>query len=240
MIAPQSHTQAVTAPVRGVEPLAWLQDVAVNLGRTPVLRDLDLMVQPGEVLGVAGANGSGKSTLLRVLATLVPVGSGTGQVLGASLGDRDLTSARRRICLIGHSAALYPQLTLADNLRFVARLTGRSDGDVAQALATVGLTRAADRRGEHCSQGMLRRGELARALLTEPMLLLLDEPHAGLDPASAALVDNVASSVCRRGGGCVLVSHEQDRLRTVADRTVECADGRTPLIDPMFEGVSAR
>lgn len=215
------------APARDATARAVsLRGIAVDLGRTPVLRGLDLTVSTGEVLGVLGGNGSGKSTLLRVLATLQRPATGSGWVLGARLGTAECARVRPRICYLGHSPALYPQLSLRDNLRFVAGLIGRDDAAVEGSLAIVGLAGAADRRAEVCSQGMLRRTELARASLSEPGLLLLDEPHAGLDPAAAGLVDHVAARVCRSGGAVVLVSHEHDRLDVLAHRLVEIVGGR--------------
>lgn len=202
-----------------------LTGVSVSVERTPVLRGLSLSVAAGEVVGVMGANGSGKSTLLRVLATLLPPAAGSGHVLGARLGSRAVERVRPRIALVGHTAALYPRLTLGENLRFYCRLTGRSTEAADAALQAVGLARAADRSADRCSHGMLRRAELARVLVARPGLLLLDEAHAGLDLASAALVDVVVDGVRERGGGCVVVSHERERLEKTVDRMVEVEDG---------------
>ncbi|OZM79966.1 heme ABC exporter ATP-binding protein CcmA [Pseudonocardia sp. MH-G8] len=210
--------------------LVRLDRVAVTLGRTPVLRDLDLRVGAGEALGVLGANGSGKTTFLHLLATLVRPTAGRAEILGREHGSPGAGAARPAIALIGHLPSLYPQLSLAENLRFVARLTGREDRAVDRALDTVGLGGAAQRRAERCSQGMQRRAELARVLLTRPALLLLDEIHAGLDRDAVGLVDDVVASVRGRGGACVLVSHEPDRLTGVVDRMVRINDGRAERV----------
>lgn len=206
--------------------------MSVSVDRTPVLRNLTLAVTAGEAVGVLGPNGSGKSTLLRVLATLLPPVAGSARVLGAELGSRRVEAVRPAIALVGHAAALYPRLTLIENLRFFCRLTSRDPGRAESALAAVGLGRAADRPTERCSHGMLRRTELARVMIARPRLLLLDEAHAGLDRASAALVDLVVSDVCDRGGGAVVVSHEADRLWQTVDRAVEIADGALRPVDP--------
>ncbi len=132
---------------------------------------------------------------------------------------------RPRIALVGHLPALYGSLTLAENLRFVARLTGRDDRAADRVLAAVGLDGAAGRRAESCSQGMQRRAELARVLLADPSLLLVDEVHAGLDAGAVRLVDEVVARVRARGGAAVLVSHEPDRLSGVVDRLVRIVDG---------------
>jgi heme exporter protein A len=220
------------APLPG-DAVASLEGIAVDVERVPVLRGVDLTVRAGEVLGLVGANGSGKSTLLRVLATLLPLRDGSGQVLGAALGTPACAAVRPRIALVGHTPPLYPHLTLAENLHVIARLTGVAPGAVDGALDTVGLAGAAGRRADRCSQGMQRRAELARVLAAAPELLLLDEPHAGLDAGSRGLVDLVADRVRRRGGACVAVSHERDRLHCLADRVVEIAEGRArPLATP--------
>lgn len=216
--------------------VARLDGVAVTVRRTPVLRGLDLLLHGGEVLGVLGANGSGKTTLLHVLAMLIAPTTGRGEVLGAQLGTRGC-AVPPGIALVGHQPALYPQLSLAENLRFVARLTGRDAAAADQTLVAVGLGGASHRRAESCSRGMQRRAELARVLLTAPSLLLLDEVHAGLDRDAVGIVDEVVARVCARGGACVLVSHEPDRLVGLADRLVRIADGRA-LPVPAAEGAS--
>jgi heme exporter protein A len=212
--------------IHRVPALVTLAGIGVDLERTPVLRNVDLVIQPGEVLGVVGPNGCGKSTLLRVLATLLRPSTGGGEVLGAALGGRMCWGVRPQIGLVGHGSGLYPRLTLAENLRLVARLTGRADEAAARALADVGLAGAGHRRAEQSSQGMLRRVDLARVLLAEPRLLLLDEPHAGLDAAAFGLVDLLVHRCRERGGASVLVSHDVARLRAAVDRVVEIVDGR--------------
>lgn len=218
----QSHT----ASDAGSDDVIVLVDVDVHIDRVPVLRGLELTVAARETVGVVGANGSGKSTLLRVLATLLAPASGHGSVLGAALNSPQCAMVRPRIALVGHVAALYPRLSLRENLHFVARLTGHTQDAADAALAAVGLARAAGRPAEACSQGMQRRWELARVLMTEPLLLLLDEAHAGLDQSSLDLVETVVGRVRDRGGASVVVSHDQPRLGQMADRLVRIADGR--------------
>ena len=203
-----------------------LVGVDVDVAGAPVLRALDLEIGSGEAVGLVGPNGSGKSTLLRVMATLLRPVRGVGRILGADLGSAAVAAVRPSIALVGHTPALYPRLTLAENLHFVGRLTGRPAPDADQVLDAVGLGAARQRMALHCSQGMLRRAELARVLLVRPRLLLLDEAHAGLDESSAGLVDALVADVSRRGGTSVLVSHDRARLLPVVDRVVEVVDGR--------------
>ncbi len=185
-----------------------------------------MALHSGEVLGLVGPNGSGKTTLLRVVATLVRPSEGSGRVLGADLHSAERWSVRHRISLLAHAPALYPELTLQENTALVASLLGRPPNRVGEVLEAVGLGRAAGRLAERCSFGMLRRAEFARLLLVQPDLLLLDEPHAGLDPPAAGLVESLVEAVRRRGGATVVVSHDPGRLLPLVDRVVELSEGR--------------
>jgi heme ABC exporter ATP-binding subunit CcmA len=182
----------------------------VVLGRTPVLRHLDLEVAAGEAVGISGANGSGKTTLLRVAATLLPPTSGAAWVLGADLTTDARFEVRRRIGLIGHTPALFPHLTLRENTAFAAELLGVAEVDVDDVLGRVGLAGAGARRADECSFGMQRRAEFAGLLLSEPDLLLFDEAQAGLDAAAVELVEHLMKSVVARGGAAIVVSHQID------------------------------
>ena len=203
--------------------LVSLENVGLRIGNTLILRRAKLTLEPGEKVGLLGPNGSGKTTLLRMLATLLRPTSGSGMVLGAELGTDAVYDVRHRIVMVGHLPGLYPELTLGENTRFIARLTGRPIEMADAALASVGLAGASERRAEQSSKGMLRRAELARALILDPSLLLLDEAHAGLDAEAIGLVDAIAGRVVASGGAVVLVSHEPDRLQV--DRSVQIIDG---------------
>jgi len=202
-----------------------LRGIGVRLGDTPILRGLDLRVDAREVIGLVGANGSGKTTLLRVVATLLVPTSGEGDVMGVGLTDEARYDVRSRIGLIGHIPALYPNLSLEENTRFVAHLTGAAPGSVGAALDQVGLAGARHRQAIQCSHGMQRRAEFARLLITKPDLLLLDEAHAGLDRHAADLVAFLLQDVRSRGGGAMLVSHEHNRMAPLVDRVVELVNG---------------
>lgn|GEM_PF-157967 len=201
--------------------------------RSPVLRDLDLRLTAGTVVGIRGANGAGKTTLLQLAATVRRPVSGIARVLGADLRNAPPPEVRRAICLVGHDPGLYPQLSLRENLRFVADIHGSRPTTVETALRHVGLARAADRRVDRCSQGMVKRADLARALISRPTLLLLDEPHAGLDATATELVDFLLADVRERGGAALVVSHDRDRLQAMVDDVLELRDGRLlPLEGP--------
>lgn len=179
-----------------------------------------MTVSPGEVVGLVGPNGSGKTTLLRLIATHVRMSAGEGEVLGASLAEDARFDVRSRIGFIGHLPALYPELSLRENLRFAAHAAGIDEVLVGESLADVGLGGAADRRTEACSHGMQRRAEFARELMLKPTLLLLDEPHSALDASAVSLVEHLLDDVRDRRGGAILVSHDRVRLEPLVDRLV--------------------
>jgi heme ABC exporter ATP-binding subunit CcmA len=202
-----------------------LAGAAVRAGAVPILRDVDFTVTEGESVGLFGTNGAGKTTLLRLIATLTRPSAGTGSVFGVDLSSPDRFIVRPRIGYIGHTPGWYPELTLKENLTFVAHSMGIEDALAISSLESVGLGGAIDRRVDRCSHGMKRRAEFARILMTKPDLLLLDEPHSALDADAIDLVDDLVARTVKRGGAAVLVSHDHARVEAVVDRTCEIAEG---------------
>lgn len=209
-----------------MESVVHFQDAGVSLGGRPVLRGVDLLVHAGESVGVAGPNGSGKTTLIRAAATLVAIDHGSLEVLGSHLHRDELIGVRRSIGMIGHQPSLLPELSLAENLEHIARLVGIDVTRIAHALDVVGLADAADRRAEACSFGMKRRAEIAHLLVTKPSLLLLDEAASGLDDTARELINALVNSVCNRGGGCLVVSHDRSQLDDLTSRVFTLSAGR--------------
>jgi heme ABC exporter ATP-binding subunit CcmA len=209
-----------------VEPVVQFQNVGVSLGGRPVLRGVDLVVEPGEAVGVAGPNGSGKTTLVRSAATLLSIDGGTARVLGRDTKEPRATDVRRSIGLIGHRPALISELTLHENLEHIARLSDIDPSRIERALDVVGLAAAADRRAEASSFGMQRRVEIAHLLMTRPSLLLLDEAASGLDDSARDLIAALVNSVIQRGGGCIVVSHDSSQLIALTSRVLSLSSGR--------------
>lgn len=207
-------------------PLVDLVDLSVSLGGTPVLSGCRLTLRPGESLGVAGPNGAGKSTLMSVVATFITPTGGSGAVLGTPLGSPRIPAVRAGIGWSGHLPALYPDLTLGENLALAARLGGLPASRGRLVLEQVGLGGAVGIRAERCSNGMLRRADLARLLIGSPRLVLLDEPDAGLDQEAAPIIDHLISRTVRRDGAVLCVSHDAVKLSGWVDRVVEMRDGR--------------
>ena len=190
----------------------------------PAIAHIDLDVPVGQVVWLSGPNGSGKSTLLRVLATALSPTFGTGTVLGHDL-VRERDRIRARVEYLGHQARVYADLTAEENLRLTCTLYGLDRRSVGTALARTGLDPVAAVRAGSFSQGMRQRLGLARAVMRDPDLLLLDEPYAGLDVEARAIVDALLESARTLGRTVVLASHETPPAHLV-DRTVELDAGR--------------
>lgn len=205
--------------------LVHLEKVSVRAGAVRILRDVSLTVDPGDAVGIFGPNGAGKTTLLRLIATLQPAATGVCSILGVDPSTPDRYDVRHRIGYVGHSPGLYPELTLLENLEFVADARGIEASAASHALDLVGLGGALDRRVDHSSHGMQRRAEFARIVMLEPELLLLDEPHSALDSDAIDLVDALVHRTLDRGGAAVLVSHDRERVKSLATRTHEIKDG---------------
>ena len=203
-----------------------LVDLSVTLGRTRVLSGCNLTLVPGESLGVAGPNGAGKSTLLATIATFIPPTEGRGRVLGMHLGRPHTPAIRPRIGWSGHHPALYPDLTLGENLALVAQLGGHSADQGHRALQQMGLGAALHIRTDRCSNGMQRRADLARLLIGRPSLILLDEPDAGLDRDAASVIGPLIQRTTSRGGAALCVSHDPGRLSNWTDRVMHIMEGK--------------
>ena len=206
-------------------PLALrLRSAVCLLGRFPALAGVDLDVAEREIVLLSGPNGAGKSTLLRVLAGLLPLASGEAVVLGRDL-TADRTSHRRDVGYLGHETHCYDDLTVRENLRFHARATGRPATAADAALDRVGLARVAAVPHGRLSAGQRRRLALGVVLAREARLLLLDEPHAGLDAAGRDLLDGLIAASPGEGRTVVMASHELERTRAAAHREVAMRGG---------------
>src|SRR5256712_7205945 len=202
------------------------------------VREVTFVLPPRSVLLLGGPNASGKTTLLRLLATALRPTDGSASVFGRDL-VRDADAVRRLIAFVRASAGEYDLLTARENLRFAAAMSGRPDGAVASWLDRVGLTAVADDPVRTLSNGMKRRLALARAWLTSPRLLLLDEPYSGLDSEGLTLVAEMASDTTRRGGSVIIATHEWERGMKVADAVLALAAGRPVEIGPAAQLTAA-
>jgi heme exporter protein A len=204
-----------------------VEGLSRHYGEREALSDVSLSLQEGQTLVVFGPNGAGKTTLLRVLATLLRPHAGDVRVLGCSVPERSW-AVRGRIGLLGHEPLLYRELSVRENLRFHARLHGVAGERVEQLLELVQLQQRADEPLRLLSRGMVQRAAVARAVLHDPELLLLDEPRSNLDPAAVALVEPLigAASGCTR----VICSHDPSGGLAEADVVLGLRDGRPALL----------
>jgi heme exporter protein A len=176
---------------------------------------------------VLGANGAGKSTLLWVLATLLRPHAGSVEVLGRRLPE-DAWAVRGRLGLLGHEPLLYRELGARENLRFHARLHGVGDERIDELLSRLRIADRAREPVRALSRGMVQRVAIARAVLHDPELLLLDEPHANLDPAAVELVRPLIGPALGRTR--VICSHDPGAILAEADFVLGMRAGRSQLL----------
>jgi heme exporter protein A len=205
----------------------WIDGLTRAYGERTALAGVSLSLSAGQTLVVFGPNGAGKTTLLRVLATLLRPHAGRVEVLGCALPD-DAWRVRGRIGLLGHEPLLYRELTPRENLRYHARLHGVAPYRVQELLAIVGIDSRANEPLRTLSRGMVQRVAVARAVLHDPELLLLDEPHANLDPAAIELVDPLIGGASGRTR--VISSHDPSGGLAEADLVLGLRDGRPLLL----------
>jgi heme exporter protein A len=202
-----------------------IEDLVRRFGERDALAGVSLVLGRGATLAVLGRNGAGKTTLLRVLATLLLPHRGTVRVLGHQL-PREAHAVRKQIGMLGHETLLYRDLTARENLTFYARLYDIHDPEsrIAELLDATGMSRRAGEPVANLSRGMAQRIAVCRAVLHRPDLLLLDEPHAHLDPDAAALVEPLIGRAS--GATRVLVTHDVATALADSDRVLGLRDGR--------------
>ncbi len=206
-----------------------------HYGLTAALRGVGFEVGPGEVCVLLGPNGSGKTTLLKVLATLVRPDRGTVEV-----GGYDVRTNGRRvrglIGVVGHQTYLYEELTVAENLRFYGRMYRVPDPDrrIREVAGLFGLEDRLETRVRALSRGFQQRAALARALLHDPPILLLDEPTTGLDADGRRRFAEVLADLRARGRTVLFSSHAFEAEREWADRALVLSAGRL-----VFDGPAA-
>jgi ABC-type multidrug transport system ATPase subunit len=208
-------------------PLVRVRGLAKQFGAVRALQGVDLDLLRGRVVALLGPNGAGKSTLVRILAGLMRPTAGTIEwvVPGGAAGRG---SRRPDPGFVGHATLLYPELTARENLVFAGRLHGvRDPGARADALLEqAALADVAHRRTGTFSRGMAQRLSIARALVHDPALLLLDEPFTGLDPAAAERLAGRLRALRDEGRALLVVTHESTWAAAVADEACVLVRGR--------------
>jgi phospholipid/cholesterol/gamma-HCH transport system ATP-binding protein len=233
---PNTNLKKNTPPVQ-------VESLSKSFGNQTVLKGINLEVAEGETLSVLGRSGTGKSVLLKLIIGLHKPDSGSIRINGEEVTNlplKELNEVRKKVGFLFQQAALYDSLTIEENVAFpLRRHSNMSDDErskrVRQLLASVGMEQDAHKLPAELSGGMQRRVGLARALALEPEILLFDEPTAGLDPITAAEIDDLILRLQKeRTITSVVVTHDIHSARAVSDRLALMRDGQV-LIEGAFE-----
>ena len=196
-----------------------VQALVKRFGQKTVLRRLDFQVETGQFVALLGPNGAGKTTFLRILASLARPTLGQISIAGYSL-PQQAAAVRRQLGVVSHQPLLYGDLSAEENLRFYGRMYGieRLEVRISEVLELIGLSARRRDLVRTFSRGMQQRLAIGRAVLHDPQVLLLDEPHTGLDQDACEMLDNVLRQVGVRGRTVLMTSHDLARAAGLAER----------------------
>jgi ABC-type multidrug transport system ATPase subunit len=205
-------------------------DLRFSYGQVRAVDGVSLAVAPGEILGVLGPNGAGKSTTIKMISGQLRPASGEIRILGLPMpAERDEIQSRLGVCF--EEKNLYGAMSAEENLRFFAKLFGIRDLDPGPLLARVDLSARAKDRVSGFSKGMRQRLMMARALVNQPDVLILDEPTDGLDPVSAIKVRELVQQEAQRGAAVLLTTHDMHEADELSDRVAFINAGKVLVED---------
>lgn len=210
------------------EPIILTENLTKVYGRRQAVSNVDLKVQNSEFLTIFGPNGAGKSTLIKTLSTIINPSSGKIKICGVDLED-DPIFVRQKIGIISHDPLLYRDLTAQENLRFYAKLyrVGHPEERIVELLEKVELEHRKYDVVRTFSRGMLQRLSVARALLHQPEILFLDEPHTGLDPHATEILDALLEDLKEEGDHTfIMTTHHLEKGLALASSVAILVDGR--------------
>lgn len=209
------------------EPLITVKKLDKTFGARWALRSISFQVSQGEIVALVGPNGAGKTTLLRIIATLSRPNDGSVHIGKIPLAEH-ANAARASIGFVGHQTFMYDDLTAEENLTFYARLYDIDNipQRVREVAQRVGIENRLGDVTRTLSRGLQQRLTLARMLLHQPAVLLLDEPYTGLDQVAADLLDQIMADAKKEGRGILFSTHDLERGLAICDRALIMSAGR--------------
>lgn len=204
-----------------------LRNMTKLLGDKLVLRNITLTLEKGEILAVIGPNGAGKSTFFKCTVGLLQPTSGEILLEGKTV-KKNSGEVKQKIGFLGHESFLYNTLSPLENLKFYGKLYKVKDLDrkANELLKEVGLYLFRDMPIRSFSRGMMQRLAIARVLLPDPEILMLDEPHTGLDQEAVALLNRIIKSKRDSGTSILIISHDFEQVHALADRVAVLRKGK--------------
>ncbi len=227
----------MNAPDASVPPAIVAHELSHAFDGQPALRRVAFAVEPGTIVALIGPNGGGKTTLLRILAGHLRPTHGRANVAGYDVA-RQGAAVRGCVGYVAHHSLAYPSLTVIENLMFFAALYAAPASRLEPLLRSAGLWPLRGRRVATLSRGQLQRLALCRAVLHDPPVLLLDEPHSALDARAAAQLDRLLLELADSGRTALLATHDADRACQLADRVLVLEAGRLVWDGPPVELVA--
>jgi len=224
----QDQPDGTTAPgINANQPAIDVRGLSKKFGRHAALTNVTLTVAPGRCLVLFGPNGAGKTTLIKVLSTLAVPTSGTALICGHDIRHQP-GEVRRQVGVLSHESFLYDAMAAAENLRFFAKMHGApaSAEHIDSLLKHVGMLERAHSPVGTMSRGMMQRVALARCLLHDPQVILLDEPYSGLDPHGAQILTQYIKDLRSRGCSMLVTTHQLSTGLDVADDVAILARGK--------------
>lgn len=209
------------------EPLITAEKIDKAFGARWALRGISFTIRQGEIVALVGPNGAGKTTLLRIIGTLTHANAGKIHIGQIPIPEH-ANAARAAIGFVGHQTFMYDDLTARENLNFFARLYDLPNipQRIDEVATRVGITNRLDDLARTLSRGLQQRLTIARMLLHEPAVLLLDEPYTGLDQVAADLLDQMMLDAKKDGRAILFSTHDLERGLAVCDRAIIMKAGR--------------
>jgi len=228
------ETQEIAQPAKEVKNLIAVENVAIRHGENVILENVSFSIGAGEFVYFLGRTGSGKSSMMKMLYADLPFEGSVGQVLGYDLNEirtRDIPHLRRKMGMVFQDFQLLTDRKVSENLLFVLQATGWKDREamdsrIDSVLSTVGLIDKKDKMPHQLSGGEQQKVVIARALLNDPELLLVDEPTGNLDPQSSEEVLNTLVDLKKSGKTILMATHDMLVMEKYPSRTLWFADGK--------------